>query len=388
MEKRIFERFSDFYQKKVNEVEAAKVAPIEKKLGMGDVVQLPSGDIGVIQSWSDQTGEFIVMNRSTGSTEGYSGTELVLAESELQDVNINEDHITQGAKVRLSDGRLGTVEAWEDRIEMYTVSIEGEAKTVKATGDELEVLHTMDGVEREPNYSNVEIDEFIKESVGERIYKQIIEKSDDELLELSNSAFDKHHQAVLNAYSSIDSTEGSNYKVIMKKQEAQSKLQEYIKRLEKISNKRDKQNEMLNEDHITQGSKVRLSDGRLGTVEAWEDRIEMYTVSIEGEAKTVKATSDELEVLHTMDGVVRENNDDFEKAEKIISDAVNKIPLTKRDIMMIVNHDNYETATKVKDMQQILFDALDKKKAKELIKVIDDNNIDYDLALELLQAFE
>jgi uncharacterized protein YwbE len=174
MEKIIFETFTDFYTKKVNQIkEQEEQETTDKKtIVVGGKVRLPNGDFGTVQSWSSLTGTYIVMNNVTGKTENVIGSQLIVVESEetenLEDApettetteapettevddetKIEESHITQGSKVKLSDGRMGTVEAWQDRTQTYTVSIEGEAKTVEVIGDELEVVKSLDGIVRE-----------------------------------------------------------------------------------------------------------------------------------------------------------------------------------------------------------------------------------------------
>jgi hypothetical protein len=146
------------------------------------------------------------------------------------------------------------------------------------------------------------------------------------------------------------------------------------------------ENTFINESHITQGSKVKLPDGRLGTIEAWEDRNQLYTVSIEGQAKTEQFKGDELEVLNSLDGIVREGID-FKKLEKIIDSEIKKLGITKQELEKVYNHDNYETATSYMDTTQILIDALPKKKADGLIVLINVNDIDPDFLLEYISTY-
>lgn len=117
---KIFESFSEFYTKRINE---DHILP-------GTKVKLPNGDIGTLQSWSDETEKYIVMN-AAGDTEEFADDEISIAEA------VNEDHITPGTQVTLKSGKLVTVQNWSDSDGMYTGLVDGSDEQIKFTDEEI-----------------------------------------------------------------------------------------------------------------------------------------------------------------------------------------------------------------------------------------------------------
>lgn len=117
---KIFESFSEFYTKIINE---DHIAP-------GTKVKLPNGDIGTLQSWSDETERYIVMN-AAGDTEEFADDEISIVES------VNEDHITPGTQVTLKSGQTVTIQSWSDQDEMYIGLVDGSDEQIKFTDEEI-----------------------------------------------------------------------------------------------------------------------------------------------------------------------------------------------------------------------------------------------------------
>lgn len=102
---------------------------------MGTKVKLADGRLGIIQAWNDATGTYTVAIEGGAETVEIEDADVVIVtESDIPDV------IEVGSKVQLSDGRIGTISAYTEADGKYTVNIEGDDNTEKCDKEDLTLI--------------------------------------------------------------------------------------------------------------------------------------------------------------------------------------------------------------------------------------------------------
>jgi len=102
---------------------------------MGTKVKLADGRLGTIQAWNDATGTYTVAIEGESETVEIGDADVnIVTESETPDV------IEVGSKVQLADGRIGTISAYTEADGKYTVTIEGEDSPEKCDKEDLKLV--------------------------------------------------------------------------------------------------------------------------------------------------------------------------------------------------------------------------------------------------------
>ena len=241
----------------------------------GSLVKIKStGQTGTVDSWSGTEKVYkVLLDDGTGTVVDVPDDDI-----EMYDV-IEENHNKPGSKVKIkSTDQTGTIQGWHDAEGVYTILLDDGGETIDVPDEEVVTIEEIG----ESKVNEMPKNKFaLSQDIITNMIELAMQYTDsDEALAAANNEW-------TNLQELVDCL--SDY---IKPRDAKAFMKAAMI-IAKQNNLELHEMELIHEDHIKPGAKVKCKCGKTGTVQSWEDNIQKYIV-LTDDGETLEYEDDEL----------------------------------------------------------------------------------------------